>query len=85
MCSPLHRAILFSLIHHNLHVDPVNILKENPIQKELTAVVKPLSESRLPILIEENLRKEQALKNEQVSRKGMGPGENLDGGPSLGR
>jgi predicted ABC-type ATPase len=69
--------------------DPALILKENPIQKDLTAVVKPLSESRLPKMIEENLEKEQALKNEQILKKGRGPEEDLgqgyDRGPSLSR
>lgn len=70
-------------------VDPAVILKGNPIQKDLTAMVKPLSESRLPKLIEENLKKEQALKIEQVLKKGREPGEDLDQGyyrgPGLGR
>lgn len=87
-------------IPHELKLDPVAvarergvdvalILKENPIQKDLAAIVKPLSESRLPQLIEENLKKEQALNNEQVLRKGRGLGEDLDQshdrGLSLGR
>ena len=70
-------------------IGPALILKENPIQKDLTAVVKPLSESKLPKMIEENLEKEQALKNEQILKKGRGPEEDLeqgyDRGPSLGR
>ena len=70
-------------------IDPALILKENTIQKDLTAVVKPLSESKLPKMIEENLEKEQALKNEQILKKGRGPEEDLeqgyDRGPSLGR
>lgn len=64
-------------------IDHVALLKENPIQSELRAIVKPLSESGLPNLIAEN------LKNEQLIKKGRGPGEDLDQGynrgPSLGR
>ena len=76
-------------VARELGVDPSLILKENPIQKDLTAVVKPLSESGLSKLVEDNLKKEQALKNEQVLKKGRGPEEDLntgyDRGPTIGR
>lgn len=70
-------------------VDPALLLKENPIQKDLRATVRPLSESWLPNLVADNLKKEQVLKNEQALKKGTGTGEDLDQGydrgPSLGR
>lgn len=61
-------------------VDPALFSKENPVQKDLTAVIKSLSEFRLPKLIEENLEKEQALKNEQILKKARGPEEDLGQG-----
>jgi hypothetical protein len=55
-------------------LDVAAFIKENPVQKELTAMIKPLSESRLPKLIEENLSQDTAQK------KDRGPGEDLDQG-----
>jgi hypothetical protein len=96
----LPKNVVLLEIPHELKLDPVAvarehgidtnfILKENPIQKDLMAVVNALSETGLSKLVEDNLKKEQALKNEQVSKKGRSPGEDLDQGydrgPSLGR
>ena len=65
------------------NIDVAEFVKNHPIQTELTAVVKPLSETWVAELIQEN------LKNDQVIKKGRGHGEDLDQGygrgPSLGR
>jgi hypothetical protein len=52
-------------------VDINEFVRENPIGKDLTAVVKPISETGLPELVEGNLRKR------------TGPGE--DSGRKVGR
>ena len=62
-------------------LDAAAFVKEHPIQKELTADIKPLSESSLRELIRTNLREEQSIK------KGRGPSGDLDydGGQGIGR
>jgi hypothetical protein len=65
------------------NIDVAEFVKNHPIQTDLTAVVKPLSETWVAELIQEN------LKNDQGTKKGRSPGEDLDQGydrgPSLGR
>jgi predicted ABC-type ATPase len=65
------------------NIDIAEFVKNHPIQTELAAVVKPLSETWVAELIQEN------LKNDQATKKGRSPGEDLDQGydrgPSLGR
>jgi hypothetical protein len=65
------------------NIDVAEFVKNHPIQTELTAVVKPLSETWVAELILENLKNDQAIK------KGRGPGEDLsqgyDRGPGIGR
>jgi len=65
------------------NIDIAEFVKNHPIQTELTAAVKPLSETWVAELIQVNLRNDQAIK------KGKEPGEDFDQGykrgPSLGR
>jgi len=65
------------------NIDVAEFVKNHPIQTELTAIVKPLSETWVAELIQEN------LKNDQAKKKGRGSGEDLDQGydrgPKIGR
>lgn len=80
---------MFLEIPHESKLDPVEVarergmdhntlLKENPIQSELKAIVRPLSESGLSKLIAENLENDQALKT------GKKTGGDLDQGNDWG-
>jgi predicted ABC-type ATPase len=90
----LPKNVVMLEIPYELKLDPVAVARErnidttefvrnHPIQAELTAVVKPLSETWVAELIQENLRNNQAIK------KGKEPGEDFEQGynrgPSLGR
>ncbi len=65
--------------------DVKEFVKVYPIQNEITAIVKPLSQSGLPELIQQNLRKEEQKRQEQDQKKGRGPDEDLDRGWGVGR
>lgn len=80
-------------IPHEIKLDPVAVarehgidyhalLKENPIQSELKAIVNPISKSGLSKWIAESLKNDQSLKT------GKKPGEDLgqgyDQGPGIG-
>jgi len=90
----LPKNVVLLEIPYELRLDPVAVARErnieivefvknHPIQTELTAIVKPLSESWVAELIQENLR------NDQATKKGRSSGEDLDQGydwgPKIGR
>jgi len=90
----LPKNVVMLEIPYELQLDPVAVamernidvsefVKNHPIQTELKAVVKPLSETWVAELINENLM------NDQATKKGRNSGEDLDQGydrgPKIGR
>ncbi len=67
-----------------LETDIKEFVKTHPLQNELTAVVKPLSQSGLPELIQQNLKKEEQIREQQERQKNRDRGEDLDEGFSRG-
>ena len=55
------------------NIDVAEFVKNHPIQTELTAIVKPLSETWVAELIQENLENDQATKKRQELRRGFRP------------
>lgn len=72
-----------------LGVDIKEFVKSNQLQNELTAVVKPLSQTRLPELIQQNLRTDEQLRSQRDRQNGRDNDEDLDQsfnqGPRIGR
>jgi hypothetical protein len=60
-------------------LDVSSFVKDHPIEQNLSAIVKPLSDSGLPELIQENIRKEQS------ERKSQDTGEDLGNDNERGR
>ena len=72
-----------------LGADIKEFLKANPIQNDLTAVTKPLSQSRLLEIVKQNIAKDEHLREHQDQQKGRDDREDLDEhfdpGPRIGR
>ena len=72
-----------------LGVDIKEFVKSNQLQNELTAVVKPLSQTRLPELIQQNLRTDEQLRLQRDRQNGRDNDKDLDQsfnqGPRIGR
>jgi hypothetical protein len=89
----LSKNVVLLEIPHEIKLDPMAVareqgidhhalLKENPIQSELKAIVKPISEAGLSKLIAESLKNDQSLKTGKKTGEDLGQG--YDRGPGIG-
>ena len=68
-----------------LGADVKEFVKVNPIPTDLTAVVKPLSQSRLPEIVRQNLAKDEQLQQQQGRDNGENLNDDFNRGPRIGR